>query len=257
MKPARQPSRLLKRLRLAAQLLLGLIKTPFYGNPFAPRGARTIRAWHAGACRALGIELVSHGQPAPGALYACNHISWLDIPVLGSQLEGARFLSKTEVRRWPLIGWLAARSGTLFLARGQGQQDANRWIADALRHGQGVVLFPEGTTTDGLGLRRFHARLLQAALDADAPVQPVAIRYLDADGRPNPRIAYIDDHSFGDTLQRIVAEDGLRAEIHFLPLIHPRDLSRSQIAAMAHAEVASALGMGGRQGMPLAPAESA
>lgn len=228
-------------LRLAVHLLLGLIKTPFYGNPFAPRGARTIRAWHAGACRALGIELVCHGQPIPGALYACNHISWLDIPVLGSQLERACFLSKTEIRGWPLIGWLAARSGAIFLARGNGQQDASRQIADVLRAGHGVVLFPEGTTTDGLRLRRFHARLLQPALDVHVLVQPIAIRYLDAHGQPNPRAAYIDDDSFNDTLQRIVAEDGLVAEVHFLPVIAPDELSRSQLARQAQHEVSHAL----------------
>lgn len=243
MKPARPLSKRLKLLRLAAHLLCGLIKTPFNGNPFAPRGARTIRIWHADTCRALGVELIAHGRPEAGALYACNHISWLDISVLGSQLEGSRFLSKLEVRQWPLIGWLAEKSGTLFIARGQGQQDANRQIAEALRCGHGVVLFPEGTTTNGLTLRRFHPRLLQSALEAGAPIQPIAIRYLDANGQPNPRVAYVDHDSFGDTLKRIVAEDGLRAEIHFLPLIHPEDLPRSQIASMAHDHVASALGL--------------
>lgn len=242
MKPARPLTRRLKLLRLAAQLVLGLIKTPFYGQPGAPRGVRTIRAWHAGVCAALGLRVITHGQPMPVALYACNHISWLDIPVLGSQLEGARFLSKDEVRRWPLLGWLAARAGTLFISRGKGQQEASRQIADTLTAGHGVVLFPEGTTTDGLRLRRFHARLLQPALEAGVPIQPVAIRYLDAEGKPNPRLAYIDNDSFNDTLQRTMAEDGLLAEIHFLPPIHPADLSRSQIAALAHARVAEALG---------------
>jgi len=90
-----------------------------------------------------------------------------------------------------------------------------------------------------------------------APPSSLSLRYLDADGQPNPRVAYIDDQSFADTLRRIVAEDGLRAEIHFLPLIQPDDLSRTQIAAMAHAEVAAALGMESRQGAAVAATASA
>ncbi|MEW6445462.1 MAG: lysophospholipid acyltransferase family protein [Pseudomonadota bacterium] len=239
--PARPLAKRLKLLRLAAQILRGLFQTPFYGDPFAPRGARTIRAWHAGVCQALGVKVIRHGRPMPGVLYACNHISWLDIPLLGSQLERARFLSKTEVRGWPLIGWLAARSGTLFIARGNGQQEASRRIGDALHAGHGVVLFPEGTTSNGLGLRRFHARLLQPALDAHALIQPVAIRYLDAQGQPNPRVAYIDDDTFNDTLRRIVAEEGLVAEVHFLPVIAPEDLSRTQLAYQVQAQIGAAL----------------
>ncbi len=186
----------------------------------------------------------AHGLPQPKALYASNHVSWLDIPVLASRIEGCRFLSKSEVSRWPLIGFLARRAGTLFIQRGRGQQEALHQLIEALGKGQGVVIFPEASTTDGLSLRPFHARLLQAAVETGAPVQPVAIRYLDAEGKPNPRAAYTHGDSVFDTFRRVIAEDGLRAEVHFLPPILPAGRSRSQIAEQAHASVARALGLG-------------
>lgn len=242
MKPARPPARWLKTLRVALHLLWGVLRILLISNPFEPRNARVIRDWHAAVCRAHGIEVEVHGSPLPGALYASNHVSWLDIPVLASQVEGSRFLSKAEVRGWPLVGLLARRSGTLFITRGQGQHEASRQIAEALREGHGVMLFAEGTTTDGLSLRRFHPRLLQAAVETGTPIQPVAIRYLDADGQPNPRAAYAHGDGVMDTFRRVVGEDGIRAEVHFLPPIQPADLPRSQIAALAHSRVAETLG---------------
>jgi 1-acyl-sn-glycerol-3-phosphate acyltransferase len=242
MKPARPLTRLHKTLTVALHILWGVLRIQFIRNPFEPRNARVIRAWHAALCRAHGLDVVAHGQPLPGALYACNHVSWLDIPVLGSLIEGSRFLSKSEVSRWPLVGLLARRAGTLFITRGQGQHEASRQIAEALREGHGVILFAEGTTTDGLSLRRFHPRLLQAAVETGTPIQPVALRYLDAEDQINPRAAYAHDDSALDTFRRVVAEDGLRAEVHFLPPIHPADLPRSQIATLAHDRVAEALG---------------
>lgn len=242
MKPARPPQRWLKILRLALQILWGCLRILFIRDPLAPANARTIRAWHVGVCRALGLEVSCHGQPLPGALYTSNHISWLDIPVLGSVNEGVRFLSKAEVANWPVIGFLARRAGTLFIQRGNGQQDACQHIADALRQGHGVMLFPEATTTEGLTLKRFHPRLLQAAVESGTPIQPVAIRYLDAEGKPNPRAAYTGHDSVTDTLRRVVAEEGICVEVHFLSPISPASLSRSQIAALAHDRVAKALG---------------
>ena len=229
-----------KQLDLSLRVLVGLIQTPFYGSPFAPRGTHTIRHWHGKVCRALAVEVKTQGEAQPGVLYICNHISWLDIPVLGSQLPGVRFLAKSEVRAWPLIGWLATRAGSLFIQRGQAQ-DTVQHIATALAQGHSVLIFPEGTTTNGLSLRRFHPRLLQAAHEANAAIQPIALRYLDARGVPNPRAAYIDDDSFNDTLQRIVQESCLRAELHFLPPIPPEAIPRSQLAALAYARISEAL----------------
>ncbi|MEF3194275.1 MAG: 1-acyl-sn-glycerol-3-phosphate acyltransferase [Halothiobacillaceae bacterium] len=243
MKPARPPARWLKTVRLALQLLWGALRVLFIRNPLDARNARIIRAWHAGVCRALGLEVIPHGQPLPGALYASNHVSWLDIPVLGSQIEGSRFLSKSEVRGWPLIGLLARRAGTLFIQRGNGQKEASALIAQGLGEGHSIILFPEATTTDGLSLRRFHPRLLQAAIDAGVPVQPIALRYLDADGQPNPRAAYTHSDTVMDTFRRVVAEEGLRVEVYFLPPLQPSGATRTQLAELAQTQVAQTLAL--------------
>ncbi len=229
-----------KHSRLAWQLLLGALHTPFYGSPHAPRGKQRISLWHRQVCRALGVEVAVHGTPQPGVLYVCNHISWLDIPVLGGQLAGVRFLSKREVRAWPLIGWLAHRAGTLFVERGK-SEGSIELITEALRAGHSVLIFPEGTTTNGLDVRRFHPRLLQAAFEAQACIQPIALRYLNAAGTPEPAVAYIDEDSFTDTLRRIVAVRGLRAELHFLPPLEPHTLPRRALAERAHAVIRQAL----------------
>ena len=233
-----------KKFKLGARLLIGLAQTPFYGSPFAARGARTVSHWHGRVCRALEVHVQTQGQAhqaqQAGVLYLCNPLSWLDIPVLGSQLPGVRFLSKSEVRAWPLIGWLAQRAGSLFIERGN-SQDTLHLVSQALKQGHSVLIFPEGTTTDGLSLRRFHPRLLQAAQDANAPIQPIALHYLDPQGTPNPRVAYIDDDSFNGTLQRIAHEHAVHARLHFLPLIHPNTVPRRELAELAHAHIRAAL----------------
>ncbi|MDM7322671.1 MAG: lysophospholipid acyltransferase family protein [Gammaproteobacteria bacterium] len=243
MKPALPPRRWLKTLRVAFQLGWGALRILFIHDPFAPHNARIIRTWHKAICRALGLEVVVHGQPLPGALYVSNHISWLDIPVLASLIEGSRFLSKSEVRDWPLIGLLARRAGTLFIQRGNGQKEASAQITQGLGEGHGIILFPEATTTDGLSLRRFHPRLLQAAIDAGVPVQPIALRYLDADGQPNPRAAYTHGDTVMDTFRRVVAEDGLRVEVYFLPPLQPSGATRTQLADLAQTQVAQTLAL--------------
>ncbi len=147
-----------------------------------------------------------------------NHISWLDIALLGG-VANPRFLSKQEVRQWPVIGWLAEKSGTLFITRGKAgaAAQASATILQALQSGRSVLLFPEGTTTTGNDVRTFHARLLAPAFDANVPVQPVAVRYPGKDGLTHPLVPYVDQQSLWDNLKSVLAEPGIQAEIHFLP----------------------------------------
>ncbi|HEX6734672.1 MAG TPA: lysophospholipid acyltransferase family protein, partial [Azonexus sp.] len=123
----------------------------------------------------MGVEVEANlGHSVPGALLVANHISWIDIYVINAALPAA-FVSKAEVRGWPLIGWLAARHDTIFLRRGSRGHARliNAEIAEVLGRGQHVAVFPEGTTTDGCSLLHFHAALLQPALAAGRPVLPV------------------------------------------------------------------------------------
>ena len=151
----------------------------------AGRHAR-IGWWSAGLVRVVGVELRTTGRPRPGAtLLLANHVSWLDIAELHAVVPHARFVSKADVLRWPLLGWLIKGAGTLFIARDR-KRDALRVVhamAEALRAGETVAVFPEGTTGPGPAPLPFHANLLQAAIATGTPVQLAVLRFADEIGR--------------------------------------------------------------------------
>jgi 1-acyl-sn-glycerol-3-phosphate acyltransferase len=136
--------------------------------------------WYRRLLRCLGLCVWADGAVAGATLLVANHVSWLDIPVIGSQ-GNVRFLSKVEVRTWPLIGWMSELAGTVFITRGAHQvREVVEGIHARIQAGQSVVIFPEGTTTDGREVQRFHPRLFavcqQAGL-AGLAVQPVTLHY--------------------------------------------------------------------------------
>ncbi len=181
-------------------------------------------------------------------LYVMNHISWFDIPVIASQQSlPLHFLSKAEVRHWPLIGWLSHKAGTLFIQRGSNgaAQKSLAEITQCLLKGDSVMVFPEGTTTDGSGLRNFHGQLLQAAIDAQVKVQPIALRYPYKEGI-NPHVAYIDDMTFLDSVMGLTKSSPLNIELHFLQPIDSHlqkanDISHKQLAQMSRQAIANKL----------------
>lgn len=186
---------------------------------------RLMQRWMRGLLRILDLHVVQHGATtAAPALLVANHISWLDIAVLGSR-QPLRFIAKHDLRDWPLIGWLARLAGTYFIRRGAGGTRAlTARIQIRLEAGGSVALFPEGTTSDGRGVGHFHARLFAAAIDAGVMVQPVALRY---SGSTGSRLApFIDDDRFVPHLWRILRSGALRVHVHYLPpvaAIGPRD----------------------------------
>lgn len=200
-----------------------------------------VRAWHRNLCRAVGVRVWYRGDAAPepgelepGTLVVANHISWLDVHVIAARWPVV-FLAMSEVRRWPVIGWLAARSGTLFIQRGAGAAAAEREIGKALRSGCNVVLFPEARTGDGIRVRRFHGRLFQAALGQGRPIRPLAIRYMDRTGRADPRPSFAGTGLL-QSLLRVLRGGPLHAEgTLFAPL--PSGLSRREAAAVAERQV--------------------
>ena len=147
------------------------------------RKSLKVQAWSVRMLHIMGISLDVQGDvPQHGPLLlVANHISWLDILVLHASRH-CRFVSKADVQHWPLIGTLAQGCGTLFVER-ESRRDAMRVVhhmADALRSGDMLAIFPEGTTSDGIGTLPFHANLFQAAISAHAPVQAIGLTYLDA-----------------------------------------------------------------------------
>lgn len=216
-------------------LLAGLLRVSF-NTPFYQR---LTQWWLRKITQILGIRVTVTGEPAGnGVLMVANHVSWLDIALLGGYAK-PRFLSKHEVRHWPVIGWLADKAGTLFISRGKAgaAAQASATIQQALQAGRAVLLFPEGTTSTGNDVRTFHARLLAPALDAGLPVQPVALRYPGADGLTHPLVPYVDQQSLWDNLQGLLGEAALHAEIHFLPPIPSVGVERKRLAAVFEQQI--------------------
>lgn len=193
--------------------------------------------WHGRLCRLLRVRLSVRGAPSgEPAFYVSNHISWLDIPVLGS-LVPVSFVSKAEVRRWPLVGWLAAAGDTVFLPRGahQAQAIAGSMVA-RLDRGLSTLIFPEGTTSDGRRVRPFFPRLFAAAVATGTAVRPVAVRYL-KDGAPHPTAPFIDDQALPPHLWRLLKEKEVEVEVSFLPPVTAAETDRRSLAAAARAAV--------------------
>lgn len=220
MKPWRALVALAKLTRAVPHVLGGwwTIRFTFPGLTPLQRETR-VQQWAQRMLALLGVRLVVHGTPpATGpVLLVCNHISWLDIIAIHAARH-VRFVSKSDVRQWPLIGTLATGAGSLYIER-ERQRDALRVVhrmTDALRAGDIVAVFPEGTTSDGRTLLPFHANLLQAAISADAPVQPAALHFADAaTGAISYAPRYIDDDSLIESLWRTLSGPALLAVLRF------------------------------------------
>ena len=178
-----------------------------------------VQKWARKMMHVLGIGLEVRGSAAPHGpmMLVSNHLSWLDILVMhGARF--CRFVSKSDVKAWPLIGPLATGAGTLYIER-EKRRDAMRVVhhmADSLRAGEIVAVFPEGTTGDGSTVLPFHANLIQAAISADAPVQPVALRFIDdATGKDSVSPLYLGDESLVASVWRSVAGPPFTAVVIF------------------------------------------
>jgi len=208
---------------------------------------RIITAWSRRLLRVLGVRLYADTAPTlpNGALLVCNHISWLDIYLIHAARR-VHFVSKAEVRQWPVGGWLAHKTGTLFIERGRraDTKRINTEMRALMQSGAWVAVFPEGTTSDGRGLRRFMPSLLQPAVELNCPVVPAALRYRTLNGEYSAAPAFIDDLSMWQSLKQIVSEPGLIAELHFGEPIQPNG-HRRELAAQAEKTVAGLLGLAG------------
>jgi 1-acyl-sn-glycerol-3-phosphate acyltransferase len=201
--------------------------------------------WAAKLMRIVGISIEVQGDPPAGggALVAANHVSWLDIFALQA-VSPMRFVAKSEVRDWPLAGWIAERAGTLFIRRGLRREAArtNEQVHAAIAAGDFVGIFPEGTTTDGDTLLKFHASLFEPATAHGACVHPCAIRYLHADGSLCRAVAYVGELSFMQSLGLTIRQRGVVVQVRFGPVVPTAGSSRREVAAAARGHVASLLG---------------
>lgn len=228
----------------------------------ARRGAMRKR-WSRQLLSMLGVRLRAQGTPRQGALLVANHVSWLDIYAINA-VTNTRFVCKAEVRDWPLIGWLVAKNDALFITRNN-RHDARRLcdaIAASLRAGDTVVVFPEGTSSDGRQVLPFHGALFQAAIDAGCGVQPASLRYLDGNERPTTAPAYCGDITMLDSLIALARASRTIAEVTLLEHLATDcdGVARQALAARARGLVTSRLALppadtapGTRRRLPDAP----
>jgi len=190
---------------------------------------------------ALPFRIDVQGElPQQPMLWISNHVSWTDIPLLG-MLTPLSFLSKSEVRTWPVAGWLAHKAGTLFIRRGSGDSRLiNRQLAGHLHLRRHLAIFPEGTTTDGRGLRTFHGRLLASAIEAGVPLQPVAIRYL-RNGEVDSIAPFIGNDDLLSHLLRLLSSEIAEVRIQLLEPIASEGIERGTLAQQAQLAVHKAL----------------
>lgn len=178
-----------------------------------------VQVWSLQFLALWGIHVKVLGQPvvAGPALIVSNHISWLDISVIHAARH-CRFVSKSDIRDWPLVGKLATGAGTLYIERSS-RKDALRMVkdmADAMKEGDVVAVFPEGTTSDGRNLLPFHANLIQSAIQADVPVQPMSLKFVDArTGETSFAPCYIGDDTLIGSMWRTLTAPAILAVVHF------------------------------------------
>lgn len=235
---------------IACMFLLGLMAVwavmpalrRFFGMSAEPICVSIIRGWNRRVCRILKLRLTVTGRPDPAAgLTVANHISWLDIIALGS-LKPLVFVAKEEVAHWPVMGALAQGIGTLFIRRGDPEQAAVTLenMTWQLRRGTNLMLFPEGTTTRGNQVLRFHGKLLLPAQLAGANVQAVALRYRGPAAEVAP---FIGDDAFLPHLLRVLMLPCVDLELHFCPTL-PVGLRRDQVVRTSRRQIEEKLQIG-------------
>lgn len=192
-----------------------------------PRYIQTFCRKMAGS---FGVKVVEV-EPVPQhhGLWVSNHISWMDIPVVGT-VSPAFFLSKAEIGDWPVFGKLVHAAGTLFIQRGSGDVGSvATQIASFLKDGFPVIFFPEATTTDGTKIKRIHGTLLQAAIDADVPVQPLVLCYVNKDGSLSQELPYYGKLTMKDSLKRVLDSKNVTAYVLPLAPLDPQGHTKSEL----------------------------
>ena len=196
--------------------------------------------WLQDACRlvlgSLGIHSTIHGHPPKSGLVVSNHLSYLDIAVLSAAMP-CFFVAKSEIKRWPFFGKAARTGGTLFIDRSSlaSAEQVAALISARLDLDVPVLFFPEGTSTDGRSVLRFHARLFEPAVLKGAPVTAAALRYVQAAGAAESNLCWFGDEGFLTNLWKVLGTSGFTADIRFgEPHVYPHrriaaDATRSEI----------------------------
>ena len=203
-----------------------------------PCKRRIVKWWCGGLLRAFHIQVNTFGSLPPantqGVMFVANHVSWADIHALNSLIP-LRFVAKSDIKDWPIFGYLVTKANTLFIDRSK-RQAAGRiveTVMDSLKAGDNLCYFPEGTTSDGTHIFPFKSSVLQAAINAKTQIWPVAIRYINADGSINTEMAYAGDTSMIDSMKQVIAQKNALVELHFLAPMQASGRDRRELTAAA------------------------
>jgi 1-acyl-sn-glycerol-3-phosphate acyltransferase len=246
-----RPFRILWRLPLLLlHVTLGLAITVVLLGPLGralrwrgePMDQWVLRTWSRLMVRAFGMRVRRVGAPLPGAaMFVANHVSWIDIVLMHSQ-RALGFVAKSEIERWPLIGWLATQGGTIYHHRGDNESlhGVMHQMLQRLQDGKAVGVFPEGRTCDGREINNFHARIFQPAVLAQVPVQPVALKY-GAGGDAQTVIAFRKRENFIQNFWRLLGEPGRPVEVHFLEPASVDGEGRRRLALVCRDRIIAAM----------------
>ena len=229
---------------MLAALLLRLV----YPRISADRRRALMRCWSGKLLRILNVTArvqgAVPGAAQQGAMIAANHVSWLDIFLISSA-RATRFIAKSEIRDWPATGWIADKAGTIFIRRDQRRDPAriNEKVHAALAAGDCVGLFPEGITTEGDALLKFHSSLFASAVANHARVHPAAIRYEATDGALCREMSFAGDRSFMESLALIIRQKAVVAKVTFAEPIDTEGATRREVSDAARRRVATLLGL--------------
>ena len=237
---------LFRTSRFSLHLAYGLSIAVCYPWFSLPIRQRILQSWSISLLQIFNIRIsIADDDPLHAirhGLIVTNHISWLDVFVLNAVVP-MRFVAKSEVRTWPVIGWLCARAQTLFIERGKPRSAAriNIQLVELLKCGECLAVFPEGTTTDGAKVAHFHSSLLQPAIDAGAPLHPIAIRYQDKHGQRSVVAAYVDEISFGESLWSILCTQNLQVRLVASPALSALNSDRRTLSHSSHSHISASL----------------
>jgi 1-acyl-sn-glycerol-3-phosphate acyltransferase len=232
--------------RLAMHLGFGMLQAIIYPHLDQTRQRRILKTWSRQLLTILNIGLQIEGQqPArgeDGCLVVANHVSWLDIYVLNA-IHPAQFIAKSEVRNWPVIGWISRRCGTIFIERAMRRNASliSQRVSLLLKQGACVGLFPEGTTTDGKQVGHFHSALIQPAIDAGVRLCPIALRYQNEEGELSSTAAFTGDMTLVQSIWQILRCPHLNASVVFTPALLAAGENRRVLARTAQVAIAQGL----------------
>lgn len=240
------PVSVFRACRVCLHLLYGSLLACIYPHLSQPGQNLTLKNWSRQLLAILNISILIEGQPPLSGKWGClvvaNHVSWLDIIVLNA-IHPSRFIAKSEVRDWPVIGWISQRCGTVFIERALRQNAAtvNQRISQLFKQDVSIGLFPEGTTTDGKTVGHFHSALMQPAIDTGIRLQPMALRYREKSGEPGSAAIFVGEMTLAQSIWKILRCPQQSAVVVFTLPLMTKNTNRRTLAYAAHEAISQAL----------------